>query len=442
MREKWTQQFIHYKVLLLGDKDYRELLHWTWLSAIFTIAWMWLWYIVTILSSRWFGADWMWLLAMINTIIVFAWAIAGLGIQQSVVRYINQRQAQWSEWKTRAIHWYILKAILPFSLIISFLLYIWKWRIAQSLFHEPRLEGVITRLSIVLPMIVLGNIWLAIIKWYKQLFVYHSINKIGKLVIQSVIIIAIYYWSGSVFGPIRALYGAATWWFLLSIPFVIQYYKKLPEKIDLPKKEILMTSLPMMVTGLAAVLITQTDIFMLSLYTDTAQVGIYQTALRVAWLIAFGLTVINMIAWQQIAKLYRSEKKQKLKKILKLATIWSAIFGLFMTLIIIFFSSFIMWIFWKEFVSWETLLIIIALWQFINVVAGPVWLYMNMTWRQKIQQYIFLSIGALNIILNILLIPNYWIEGAATASAICLTINNIIHVYYIWRKDKILFFST
>lgn len=430
-----------YKILLLWDKDYKELLHGTGISGIFTILWMWLWYFITIFSARWFGAYGMWLMAMVNTIIVFWWAIAWLGMQQSVVRYINQRQAQGVAWQIRTLHIYILKIVLPFSFIVAILLYLWKWRVAHNLFKEPKLEQLITWLALLFPLIVLGNIGLEIIKGYRKLKVYHSINKIGKLLIKISIICIIYIWSKSVFWPTIALLWSFFWSFIFTIPFIIHYYKSLPEKEPISEKEILKTSLPMMITSLSIVLISQTDIFMLSLYTDTTEVWIYQTALRVASLISFGLVIVNMIVWQQIAKLYRSKSKEKLKKILFIATSISIIIWTAWVIIVTLFSDELMNLFWAEFIQWSSVLIILAIWQFVSIVAGPVWIYMNMTGKQTVQQYIFLGIGLLNIMLNLLFIPKYWMLWAAYASAISLMINNIIHIMYIRKKDQILFIS-
>lgn len=442
MIPKRTKQFHHYKTLLLWDKDYRELLHGTGVSGIFTIVWMGLGYVVTVLSARWFGADGMGLMAMINTIIVFGGAIAGLGIQQSVVRYINQWKAQGVEGRIKTLHWYILKTVLPFSILIAVLLYFGRHWLAISVFKEPRLAELIVWLALAFPLIVLGNIGLEMVKGYKMVARYVSIQKIWKLVVKFTIITIVFMTTTDIAWPTYALIGSSLIGFFFAVPFLWKQWKQLPASESITNSAILKTSLPMMVASISMVIMNQTDIVMLGMMTSTKEVGIYQTAFRLATLVPFGLVVVNMIIPQKIAQLYHWGEKKKLTSLMKLWSLISWSIGLVTFIIFSFFARQRMALFGPEFIIGSTLLIMLCFGQLVNAAAGSVGFYLNMTGRQVLFQNIVLGTASLNIILNLILIPIYGMEWAAIASAVCLIGWNGVMVWLIWIKDSMCLFTT
>lgn len=431
-----------YSALLLWDKDYRELLHWVGVSALFTLWGMGLWYAVTILQARWFGADGVWLMAMINTIVVFAGAVAWLGMQWSVVRYINQWKAQWVAGRIRTLHGYIVKTVLPFSIMIAVLLFLTKERLALEVFGDERLIIAIQWLALAFPCIVLGNIGLEILKGYKDLITYHSINKIWRVLIKLAVLAGVRYWSGSVYGPVVAMLASGSIWLLFALPWLWKWWKSLPSKEEISRSDILKTSLPMMVTSISLVIMNQTDIVMLGMYSDTAEVGVYQVAFRLARLVPFGLMLVNMIIGQKIAQLYYAGEKEKLQNILRLWSSISTIFGIGACLIFIPFAGFWMNMFGNEFVGGAILLQILCVGQLVNAGAGSVGIYLNMTNRERTLQNIVLVTALLNIILNFLFITHLWAIWCALASTISLIWWNWIITWQIRKKDWINMLAT
>jgi len=430
-------KFHHYKNIILRDKDYYELIHGISLSAFFMIGGICISYGVTILSARWFGADGMGLMAMINTLIVFAWAIAGLGAQWSVIRYINERKAQWVAWRIRSFHRYIIRVILPFSIMIWILLYLIRGWLANTVFGEPDLEQLIMYLAFSFPLIVLGEIWLVILKWHKDLKSYHSIDKIGKMLLHLAIIFLVRTTSQSILGPALALIISSASMAIIAAPRLRKWHKELPTIQTISNYQILKTSLPMMITSISFIIMNQTDIVMLGISMNSEQVGIYQVAYRLAALVPFGLLIVNMIMAQKIAQLYYSWEKEKLKRILEIWAWVSTSIWVIATLMFVLFAKQRMGIFGEEFITWTLLLQVLCGGQLINASAGSVWYYLNMTWREKILQRTVIITAILNIALNTLLIPYYGALWAAIASAICLACWNVYMVRYIWKEDKV-----
>jgi len=92
----------------------------------------------------------------------------------------------------------------------------------------------------------------------------------------------------------------------------------------------------------------------------------------------------------------------------------------------------------QEFAIAKTTLLILLVGQVVNVMSGSVGFILQMTGKEKIYQNILLLALVCNIVLNILLIPKFGIEGAAIASTFSLLFWNLSSVLYIYKKYKVL----
>jgi O-antigen/teichoic acid export membrane protein len=91
-------------------------------------------------------------------------------------------------------------------------------------------------------------------------------------------------------------------------------------------------------------------------------------------------------------------------------------------------------VFGYEFVNAEFSLRVLLIGQFFNILCGSVGYILMMTGNEKILRNIIISSALINIILNIILIPQFGILGAAIASAISMIIWNITALIYIYNK--------
>jgi len=57
-----------------------------------------------------------------------------------------------------------------------------------------------------------------------------------------------------------------------------------------------------------------------------------------------------------------------------------------------------------------------------------------MTGNEKLVERIMTASGLLNIILYLILIPNYGTIGAAISTTVCLSFMNIMNTIFVWKK--------
>lgn len=425
--------------LLLKDKDKKELLFWARVSALFTLWGGVLGVMFSILQARLFSAEGIGLMSMANTIIVLGSTIAWLGMQTLVVKNINQRNAQWLPGHIRNLYCYLLKINLPLSICIGLLIYLLRNRLSLEIFQDARLINILDRSPVFFPFIVVGNILLAFIKWYKKLFIYHSINKVARIFIQLLLLAWARYFFSSIKTYAPAIISLVTSLviFFLTLPFLWNLSHQLPVRRKKSTKKIFETGIPMMLISLLFIVISQSNIIMLGIRTNATQIGVYQTSLSLSAFVLVGVQIINTILPQKIAELYYQKNTETLQSVIRLWTSIGAFAGLILSLIFIFFAKVRMWLFGEEFSSGSILLQILCLGNLVSVLSWPTGAYLNMTGRQNTLHAIVLVSAILNILLGIFLISRRWVIGAAISSTVSTIIRNIYAAQWIRKHDQI-----
>jgi O-antigen/teichoic acid export membrane protein len=170
-----------------------------------------------------------------------------------------------------------------------------------------------------------------------------------------------------------------------------------------------------------------TDILMLGFFVSAAEIGIYRVASQGSILVVFGLQAIAVVVQPYFARMHAIGDMGKLQLLVTLSSLASFLVALPVLLMFIFFGEeLLVTIFGEAFGDGHAVLIFLAVSQQVNAAFGAVGFLLNMTGYEK-KTALGLSIAALlNIPLNLLLIPVLGINGAAIATAISMTIWNVI----------------
>ncbi len=189
---------------------------------------------------------------------------------------------------------------------------------------------------------------------------------------------------------------------------------------SLPFSSHLRESLPMLAGGLAFMILNLTDRIMLRFLDSTAQLGIYDIALRLSNLSLLGILSLNAIAEPKFAEFFAQNAMGQLRQFVKRMTLIGLLIAIPVIGVLGLFSDFWLGFFGKEgdFLSGRASLYILLLGQLISVACGAVLILLNMTGHQRSVQTILITAALLNVILNAILIPRWGIAGAAWATTI------------------------
>ena len=202
----------------------------------------------------------------------------------------------------------------------------------------------------------------------------------------------------------------------------------------MPLKNILAISIPLMFAQSVQFIMAWTDKLMIGNMMTSQDVGIYHIAFKLSMFASIGLMAINSIAAPKFAELYAKQDFDGLKKVVNQSTkliFWSTI-----PLVAIFFifPEFLLGIFGDKFKIGVTAFIFLSCGRLISSFSGSVGNILQMTGNQNIYAKILFLGAILNVLLNLILIPRYGINGAAIASMCGLTVWNLSMVLVVKKK--------
>lgn len=178
-----------------------------------------------------------------------------------------------------------------------------------------------------------------------------------------------------------------------------------------------------------------TDVLMLGAMTTAEDVGVYNVVAQGGMLVSFSLAAFNTVLSPNIARLHAQGAHDKMQRLLTLSTAGMTLVAALTALVLIVAGEWLLQqIFGGAFVRGYSALCILALAQLFNAAMGSVGLFLSMTgYEQETLRAISLS-AVCNVILNALLIPEFGLAGAASATAISVVLWNVILGVQLYRR--------
>lgn len=188
----------------------------------------------------------------------------------------------------------------------------------------------------------------------------------------------------------------------------------------------LAASIPLVLTEGVNLINQHIDILMLGVLESTEEIGIYRVVVYGATLVAFGLTAVNMVVAPYFARLYAQGDMVTLQRLITRSAQAVVLLALPAVLVFLAFGrELIEGIFGPAYATGYWPLVVLSLGQLVNALVGSVGVLLNMTGHER-----GVAVGAaLNVVLNLALIPSFGMVGAALASTVSLVVWNLI----LWR---------
>tara|TARA_Y100001978_G_scaffold153261_1_gene138544 strand:- start:128 stop:1156 length:1029 start_codon:yes stop_codon:yes gene_type:complete len=193
----------------------------------------------------------------------------------------------------------------------------------------------------------------------------------------------------------------------------------------------------------SSMLVLNVDVLMVTSILGLTQTGIYTTAFYIGMIIEIPRRAISQISTPYISENLKNNNYSKIEKNYKDVSLHQCMIGVIFLVIILINLDNIYNIIpnTEKFISGKNVVYIIGISKLIimSFSYNSELISLSKYYRFTVITILFLAL--LTIILNLLLIPLYGMEGAALASLISITIFNIIKFLYIKIKMKISPFS-
>ena len=201
--------------------------------------------------------------------------------------------------------------------------------------------------------------------------------------------------------------------------------------------EILRASYPMALSAISYFLMQSTDVLFISAYDTFESVAYYSIAVKLATVTALALISVNIVIAPKIASIYNDKNFSQLKLILKKATRINVVISLPIIILLLFFSEYVLSTFGSNYILAKNALWILLIAQFFNSITGPSALYLNMTGRQKKLNGILVISLLINVVLNIILVPDFGMLGAAISTTTSFVISKILASALVFYLDNV-----
>jgi len=181
---------------------------------------------------------------------------------------------------------------------------------------------------------------------------------------------------------------------------------------------------PMGMTEGLRVLNGHLAVFLIGALTDAGAVGLFKVADSIGMMCAMPLSILNIVAAPQIARLHAANDARRLKKLVSTVALGMTLGAASLALFVMFFGAEILLpLFGAQFARAETPMLILCLGYALGAMLGPATVFMNMTGRERtVTRGIVVSFTA-NLVLGAALISTLDIVGAALAN---------VAAYFIW----------
>ena len=413
------------------DSHVKEMLAGSSLTFLIKTFGMFLGYLAIFIISQRYGAAGVGIYNLTLSMMMFVAMLSMMGMNVSILRYVGQLNKSGEEFRLRKLYKYVIELVVPFSLFLSLLLYTSANFIALKVLQDQVFQPAIEFVAFIIPLLALQNISVEFIRGLKKLKVSEFFRSVSRPSINIVLLLSLSWYFIDQLLPIYTLGAGVVLSAICALIFIIRNLKssglKSSESINkdvITKKELISTSLPMMITVVASFVMGNISLYLLEGYSSTEHVGIFSVALKIAALVGLVLVIVNTISAPKFSELYWSNEYGKLQNLISHSTGLIFIISLCVSLLIIVFSKPILSIFGEEFIVGSVTLILLVIGQMINAMTGSVGVLLNMTGNQKTFRSITVLAMMVNIILNVLLVPLYGMNGAAVAITTGLIILN------------------
>ena len=423
--------------LALKDKDFSELLRGSGLSLFLRFGGLMSGYLLTLIIANLFGADGLGDYVLSITVLRLFTLLSKLGLDTTSIKFIASfaSQNKWTsifKFRNKVVFILIIS-----SIFFSFLMYTLSQPIADLI--NAQVKYIKLNSFFILPMSFFMLHYQSL-RGLKRIAEFSFFYRMSQSLFTVVSVLIIYYFIQDNEVPIYAYLVSLL---LVSVLAFLSfrynlnkksYGKESAEMQILKYSQILKISIPLMFAQSVQFIMAWTDKLMLGSMTTIVDVGVYHTAFKLSMFAAVALMSVNSIASPKFAEMFAKKDFLGLKKVVHQST--KMIFWSSFPLVIVFFMfpDFLLGLFGEEFKVGVTAFIFLSCGRLISSFSGSVGNILQMTGNQNIYAIILLIGAILNVVLNLILIPLYGINGAAIASMSSLIVWNLSMVLVVKQK--------
>ncbi|MDS0295296.1 oligosaccharide flippase family protein [Halogeometricum luteum] len=384
-------------------------------------------YGLIVLIGRALGAEALGRFTVAVVVLQIAGFLAMLGLNTTVQRYVPIFRKQDDDERLAGLTLLGFVSPLLVGSLLAAALYFALHRF--HLFDNPGDSTVLYALLLGVPLFAMFRIGEATTRGFKETkyAVYiRDFGQSGSAVLLVAVAVLLF---GTIYSAAVAYLVSLGIGVLLSIVFLYRlgcFDRIRTAKLNLP--ETYRYSLPVAVGALSGEMLKYTDYLMLGVFVSNTEVGQYRAAFSTAVLITFAMASVSSIFPSVASELHHERETQKLDDLYTVVTKWITFLTAFAMLFFLVFSTELMSVFGEGFRQASTVLVVALLGQAVGNFVGPAGYLLLMSDHERVEMGNNVVGGALNVVLNFVLIREFGIMGAAMATSFSIGFQNLLRL--------------
>ena len=356
-------------------------------------------------------------------------SMAALGLDSTMVRFLSTYRARGEHGHAAGLLRFVLWMTLISGLLCGTLFYLSSTFLAHVIYRNDTYALSLKEVALLVPLIALQPIIASGLQALKAIKLKVYVDRLIQPGL-SLIFIGVFYLLGL---RLEALILATICGYIASVIVGQLLLRKTARPIvygakpGIEPKTWLRFAIPMSFYALIQNVLNSTDVLFLTIFSTSAQVGLYGAADRTSTFVVMPLFALNTIFSPLIAEYYARGKHEQLANLATIVTKWSFSISLPVFLCFCVFHEAMLSIFSREYTAAALALIILSFGNLVNAAAGPTGCLLVMTGHARV----ILANTAVTILLNIglafILVPRFTVIGAAIAAAMALVILDIAY---------------
>lgn len=394
--------------------------------------------LTSVLVARLYGANMVGVLAVLSSFLTLVTIFTVIGTNTSILRLIPEHTTKYSITSAFRVYRKTQYLVAGASLVTGTLLFFASETVAAKVFSKPHLSFFFALASVFVLFKSLMDLNTQAVRGLRLIHTFAVMQVLPQAVMMILLVCALLF-SHKPNDPVYARFASWTATAIAGAWIMDRAFRQRMKQNDTVRTVsfggILSVSLPMLMTASMQFFIGQTGVVLLAMFRTESEVGYYSVAVSLATLTVFVLQAINSMAAPKFSELFHAGKVDDLFYIAKKSTkliFWTTT-PILLFLIIL--GKPVLTLFYgNDFVLAYPAMVFLILGQFVNSISGSTGHFLNMTGHQKIFRNIMYGAALINIVLTLILIPRYGINGAAFAGMISMFFWNIFSLQYIKSK--------
>ncbi len=378
-------------------------------------------YLFKIYVARMLGAEALGVYALGMTVGGVLGLAAALGLPQAAARYVAVYAGSERHEQLRGFLWRSLAVLLPSNVLAAAVMVAVRRQVALRVYHTPALAQYMFGFALIMLLGTFTNFFGQVLAGFKDVARRTIItNFIGSplTMLLSVVLLALgtglwgYIVAQAVSAAVVFILLATAAWKLTPVPARVS-----PTPLPQFEREAVLFSASLFAVQALEFVFAQLDKILLGYYLDARRVGIYAVAAGLTAFLPVLLQSVNQIFSPTIADLHARGEVDILRRLYQTLTKWVLGLTFPLAIVVCAFAPQLMQLFGDEFTAGWPILVIGTVGQIVSCGVGSVGLLLIMSGNQNRLIRVQVEVAALNVVLNLWLIPAWGVVGAALVAA-------------------------